>query len=205
MLTEQQRQRAREFFTANELAPPYDHELESLAGILAPVQPTARPDELRKAAQELWTHWRYEDSFQPNYLHTLDDLFETLGAALSPSQTEPEWTQDEIVNLHKQLNEPPPEPTEHLIRAMSGAGSQTTPVGEQIAATDGPCSNCGINCECWFTSSNLWNRVNGSPTGLLCLRCFVYKAERSGINRHAWRLSLDAITPEPRERETERP
>ena len=35
-LTEEQKRNAREFFQANELAPPYDRELEELATILAP-------------------------------------------------------------------------------------------------------------------------------------------------------------------------
>ena len=48
-LTEEQKRNAREFFRQNELAPPYDRELEELATILAPTAHVAHTAALVQA------------------------------------------------------------------------------------------------------------------------------------------------------------
>ena len=48
-LTDEQKRNAREFFRQNELAPPYDRELEELATILAPASHVAETAALREA------------------------------------------------------------------------------------------------------------------------------------------------------------
>lgn len=65
-----------------------------------------------------------------------------------------------------------------------------------VHGSDGPCERCSYPCECWFTNSHLWSQVNESETGLLCLRCFVEQAEAMGLKSFAWRLVLDAPSPE---------
>ena len=81
------------------------------------------------------------------------------------------------------------------------AAEQPAPVLQdkvQSRESDGPCWECGTPCECWFADSNLWNRVNGNETGLLCLRCFVNKAENMGLNRWAWKLMPEIEQPAPK-------
>lgn len=59
---------------------------------------------------------------------------------------------------------------------------------------DGPCMDCGgLNLVVWFTDNVLWNDVVGGPGttddpgGLLCIPCFVRRAERR-YAMNGWRL-----------------
>jgi hypothetical protein len=42
---------------------------------------------------------------------------------------------------------------------------------------DGPCQDCGGANIVWFTDSVFWNEVMGNSGGLLCVACFVKRAE----------------------------
>lgn len=70
MLSKEQLQKAREFFVANQLAPPYDYELESLADILAerertPAESPAEPAHPKEIAHLLkpWDCEHNRDTF----------------------------------------------------------------------------------------------------------------------------------------------
>lgn len=59
---------------------------------------------------------------------------------------------------------------------------------------DGPCHDCGTADNIiWFTDSALWNRVMGGPDaaddpgGILCIPCFVVRADAAGC-ASAWEL-----------------
>jgi hypothetical protein len=59
---------------------------------------------------------------------------------------------------------------------------------------DGPCHDCGALNIIWFTSNRLWNRVMGGelavddPGGILCIPCFVIRADLAGLKVSAWKL-----------------
>lgn len=58
---------------------------------------------------------------------------------------------------------------------------------------DGPCMDCGGDNIVWFTDNVIWNHVMepGSlddPGGLLCVPCFVRRAERV-LAPTAWKLT----------------
>lgn len=55
--------------------------------------------------------------------------------------------------------------------------------------SDGPCGDCGRSVEVWFCDNELWNSVSAS--GLLCIRCFLKKAEAKAWNKSAWKLLPD--------------
>ena len=58
-LTDEQKRNAREFFLQNELAPPYDRELEELATILAPESHVAHTAALVQALRHLTASTEY--------------------------------------------------------------------------------------------------------------------------------------------------
>lgn len=60
---------------------------------------------------------------------------------------------------------------------------------------DGPCKDCGNEDNIrWFTESVFWNQViggpgaMGDPGGILCVPCFVKRADAAGYAPRAWRL-----------------
>ena len=42
------------------------------------------------------------------------------------------------------------------------------------------CQDCGRDYPLWHAEGNLWDRVHGSPGGLLCPACFDRQARESG-------------------------
>lgn len=54
------------------------------------------------------------------------------------------------------------------------------------------CESCGGPNICWFVASAIWNKVMGSPEGIVCPVCFVKRAEALGMNRGAWELRQEA-------------
>lgn len=79
--------------------------------------------------------------------------------------------------------------------AMSGevATNQGTPHPEAF------CQNCHRSNPSWSAPSWLWNKVNGSPNGILCPSCFQEKCDLLGINIHFTTDDLitpNALTPE---------
>lgn len=57
---------------------------------------------------------------------------------------------------------------------------------------DGPCDDCGtLDNICWFTESPFWNaviRIESYEEPILCIPCFVIRADKRGYRPHAWRL-----------------
>lgn len=62
---------------------------------------------------------------------------------------------------------------------------------------DGPCMDCGTeDTIIWFTDNVYWNNVmswpgeyqHGDPGGLLCIPCFVIRADRAGLDPAGYRL-----------------
>lgn len=51
------------------------------------------------------------------------------------------------------------------------------------------CLDCGRVDAVWFAPSELWNRVVGSPNGVLCPSCFIDRAEAAGVVPTAWRVA----------------
>lgn len=43
------------------------------------------------------------------------------------------------------------------------------------------CKACGGDNPVWSANNELWNKVNGSPNGILCPTCFVKMANEAGI------------------------
>ena len=55
------------------------------------------------------------------------------------------------------------------------------------------CGDCGANNPTWFAPNDLWNRVMGSPNGIVCPACFIERAELVGVGRSAWRVEPEAL------------
>jgi|GEM_PF-3928527 len=61
---------------------------------------------------------------------------------------------------------------------------------------DGPCCDCGtLDNIVWFTDNVLWNAVTGEQivaeqprAGILCIPCFVKRADAAGLRPTGWRL-----------------
>jgi hypothetical protein len=61
---------------------------------------------------------------------------------------------------------------------------------------DGPCGDCGtLDNIVWFTESVFWNAVMRPPgyedEPLLCIPCFVIRADAAGYFPTGWRLLPD--------------
>jgi hypothetical protein len=62
---------------------------------------------------------------------------------------------------------------------------------------DGPCQDCGSDNIRWSAESPFWNMVMGGPDsrddpgGIVCVRCFVVRADAAGYNPDGWRLLAD--------------
>lgn len=54
------------------------------------------------------------------------------------------------------------------------------------------CRTCGANCIIWFTDNALWNKYG--KFGILCVSCFVKKAEEMGFECTGWKLSPEGWT-----------
>lgn len=54
------------------------------------------------------------------------------------------------------------------------------------------CRTCGANCIIWFTDNVLWNKYG--KFGILCVSCFVKKAEEMGFECTGWKLSPEGWT-----------
>lgn len=60
---------------------------------------------------------------------------------------------------------------------------------------DGPCQDCGATNIAWFADNVFWNAVMGGPEarddpgGIVCVTCFVIRADAAGYDPRAWRLS----------------
>ena len=60
---------------------------------------------------------------------------------------------------------------------------------------EGRCQQCGGANIIWHADSDLWNRVNGSPNGILCPICFAEKAAATTGVR-SWKLIPDPAIDE---------
>jgi hypothetical protein len=64
---------------------------------------------------------------------------------------------------------------------------------------DGPCARCGtFDIPVWFTNNVLWNAVTGQrlyaedvADGILCINCFVIRADQEGLDPTGWELSAE--------------
>lgn len=56
------------------------------------------------------------------------------------------------------------------------------------------CRDCGIDNPVWFAPNEVWNAVMGDHTGFLCPRCFIVRAEASGLVPTAWVLTPERTT-----------
>jgi hypothetical protein len=61
------------------------------------------------------------------------------------------------------------------------------------AHPEATCERCGGPNVVWFAPNDLWNRVVGSPNGILCPTCFIRAAEASGVEA-VWRVTPDDMT-----------
>lgn len=86
---------------------------------------------------------------------------------------------------------------------------------------DGPCVDCGtLDNIVWFTENVVWNAVTGEEvyaedkrTAILCIPCFVIRADAKGLRPTGWRLLVEwpwrtaaiaALAPQEPDWETER-
>lgn len=44
------------------------------------------------------------------------------------------------------------------------------------------CQECGERNTIWYAENELFNKVNGSPYGIICPNCFLDKSEKLGMN-----------------------
>ncbi len=65
--------------------------------------------------------------------------------------------------------------------------SEPDEADSSAAHLESTCSACGGPNITWTTDSELWNKYNGSPNGILCPVCFVRMAEKQGFDK-CWRL-----------------
>lgn len=61
---------------------------------------------------------------------------------------------------------------------------------------DGPCDDCGtVDNIVWYAPHPLWNFVMGGyeqrddPGGILCIPCFVTRADARGVSAKSWMLT----------------
>lgn len=55
---------------------------------------------------------------------------------------------------------------------------------------DAPCQDCGTEDNIvWFTDSVVWNAVCVAESPILCLPCFVARAELVGFRPTGWRVA----------------
>jgi chromosome condensin MukBEF ATPase and DNA-binding subunit MukB len=47
---------------------------------------------------------------------------------------------------------------------------------------DNVCQKCGARNPAWYADNELFNKVNGSPDGVMCPNCFEEIAEKRGVN-----------------------
>ena len=81
-------------------------------------------------------------------------------------------------------------PTALRADSVEATASQLAPVlrpGSSLVHPESVCSACGGPNITWTTESELWNKCNGSPNGILCPICFVRLAEKQGFDK-CWRL-----------------
>jgi len=90
-------------------------------------------------------------------------------------------------------------PTEQEARTAWNWKPISPPAASPEQASDGPCLDCGEPCEVWFAPNELWNAVMPERAGLLCLRCFVKRANPLHINKGAWMLRTDPVFDNPPE------
>lgn len=61
--------------------------------------------------------------------------------------------------------------------------AEHTPAAESEQHPDRQCCDCGQHFGyIWFAKGGLWERVIGSPNGVLCATCFAKRAESLGLN-----------------------
>lgn len=48
-------------------------------------------------------------------------------------------------------------------------------------SVESTCQKCGRPNVVWFAENGIFNKVNGSPNGILCPKCFSDMAEKIGI------------------------
>ena len=67
---------------------------------------------------------------------------------------------------------------------------------------DGPCQDCGTPDNIvWFTDNTVWNRVMGGPGttddpgGIVCVTCFVKRADAAGLDPTGWQLTPEWAVP----------
>ncbi len=63
---------------------------------------------------------------------------------------------------------------------------------------DGPCQGCGTEDNIiWWCDNPIWNKVLGGedatddPGGILCIPCFVVRADQAGLTPTGWKLVPD--------------
>jgi hypothetical protein len=53
------------------------------------------------------------------------------------------------------------------------------------------CEDCARGYPCWYAEADLWERVHGSPGGLLCPSCFDGQARKAGVRIEFRAIPLD--------------
>lgn len=74
------------------------------------------------------------------------------------------------------------------LQAQLAEATGWRPVETDDAHPERTCQKCHGPNVVWFVPNELWNRVVGSPDGILCPVCFVKLAEEKGHRPTAWCL-----------------
>jgi len=78
----------------------------------------------------------------------------------------------------------------HRVRAFRVVSEPSAP--ETPSDPTNACRGCGIDNPVWFAPNEVWNAVMGDHTGFLCPRCFILRAEASGLRPTAWVIAPEA-------------
>lgn len=124
--------------------------------------------------------------------------------SVDPSSVSPDPAISSIAGAAEPETEPEYDSAEWWKAVAQGLARKLWPVA---AIPDGHpeaiCERCGGPNVVWFAPNDLWNRVIGSPEGIVCPRCFVLAAEAKGIDE-IWSLAPSNATLEARLRDAER-
>lgn len=63
---------------------------------------------------------------------------------------------------------------------------------DSLSSVEGICDQCTAHYTTpWYAENELWNKVNGSPNGMLCPNCFIANGNRV-LGPQIWKVVRDA-------------
>ena len=79
--------------------------------------------------------------------------------------------------------------------ALLSSQALPTPLGKEVVRDEGICDDCHRDYTTpWFTANELWNRVIGDRSMVLCVSCFMARAEKAEVNATGWELVPEKLS-----------